>query len=177
MGREASGDHGGSFPVGHRPSRSRSTVAPDAVPEHEVQLVVRPLWEPALAISGADLRSVYVERYWLGVVGPSVIMLLRRLARGLEEHPQGFQISLADTARAIGLGAGTAKQSPINRTIDRACMFGAARRVSETEIHVRTHLPRLTARQLSRLPLAVRSAHQQWVLAESGADPTRPTAA
>ena len=152
------------------------SVAQDAPPEDQAQLVVRPLWDAGLAAAGFDLRSPYVEQYWLGVVGPSAIMLLRRLARGLESHPRGFQVTLSDTARAIGLGAGTGKQSPVNRTIDRACMFGAMRRVSETEIHVRTHLPRLSSRQLSRLPLAVRNSHQAW-FERPRVDPPGPHAA
>ena len=126
-------------------------------------LVVRPWWDPDLAVAGFDPRSTYVERYWLGVLGPSVVFLLRRLTRGLEEHPSGFQITLADTSRAIGLGGGIGRQAPINRTIDRACMFTTMRRVSATELQVRAHLPQLNQRQLSRLPLAVRNSHAHWL--------------
>ena len=140
-------------------------------------LVIRPWYDRRLATVGFDLRSAYVERYWLGVLGPSATMLLRRFARGLEERPDGFQISLADTARAIGLGGGTGRQSPITRTIDRACLFSTMLRVSESELHVRTHLPRLTPRQLSRLPLAVRNSHGPWLAANAPAGPSSPHAA
>jgi|GEM_PF-943523 len=126
-------------------------------------LVIRPWWDPDLAVAGFDPRSSYVERYWLGVLGPSVVFLLRRLTRGLEEHPAGFQITLADTSRAIGLGGGIGGQAPINRTIDRACMFTTMRRGSTNELQVRAHLPQLNHRQLSRLPLAVRNSHDQWI--------------
>ena len=126
-------------------------------------LVVRPWWDPDLAVAGFDPRSAYVERYWLGVLGPSVVFLLRRLSRGLQEHPSGFQITLADTSRAIGLGGGIGRQAPINRTIDRACMFTTMRRVSASELQVRAHLPQLNQRQLSRLPLAVRNSHERWL--------------
>ena len=134
-------------------------------PEHEAppsSLIIRPWWDPDLAVAGFDPRSAYVERYWLGVLGPSVVFLLRRLSRGLEEHPSGFQITLADTSRALGLGGGLGRQAPINRTIDRACMFNTMRRGSPTELQVRAHLPQLNQRQLARLPLAVRSAHERW---------------
>ncbi|MHB1138061.1 MAG: hypothetical protein ACYC2O_03835, partial [Microthrixaceae bacterium] len=134
-------------------------------------------YDPGLALDGFALCSPYVERYWLGVLGPSAIVLLRRLARGLDERPDGFQISLADTARAIGLGRGTGRQAPISRTIERACMFSAMRRVSATEVHVRTHLPRLTPRQLARLPLAVRNSHGPWLAAHRAGGPGAPHAA
>ena len=104
-------------------------------------LVVRPWWDPTLATTGHDPRGEYVERLWLGVIGPSAVVLLRRLARGLAEHPDGYAISLPDTARAIGLGAGTGRSAPINRTIDRCCMFGLMRRRDAGAVDVRTHLP------------------------------------
>ena len=132
-------------------------------------IVVRPWHDPGLAGAGHPPRSEYVERFWLGVVGPSAVMLLRRLARGLDEHPDGFAIALPDTARAIGLGGGTGRSSPVNRTIDRCCMFGLMRRLDDGSLQVRTHVPFLSQRQLARLPLAVRTSHDAW--------PAAPTAA
>ncbi len=137
----------------------------------EQALIVRPWWDPSLAIDGHPVTGEYTERFWLGVLGPSVICLLRRLARGFEAHPAGFQIVLTDTARAIGLGGGTGQQAPINRTIDRACTFGMARRVSPEELEVRLHLPTLTTRQLARLPLATRTSHNRWLAEHSPATP------
>lgn len=142
---------------------------------HPDSVVVRAWWDPDLAIRGFEPRSAYVERYWLGVLGPSAVFLIRRLARGLEEHPAGFRIDLADTARAIGLGAGTGRQSPIVRTIDRACMFGTMRRSGPDQLEVRTHLPKLTRRQLERLPLVVRRSHDAW-LAHPANDPSTRSA-
>lgn len=128
-----------------------------------VRMVVRPWFDPGLALRGVDPRSDYVERFWAGIVGPSVVLLSRRLARGLAEHPAGFSLAPADTARAIGLSGGLGPNAPMARTLDRACMFGLMRCPSPELVEVRTHLPLLTARQLRRLPLAVRSSHQQWL--------------
>ncbi len=127
------------------------------------RVVVRPWHDPALATDGQDPRGEYLERYWSGVVGPSVVLLVRRLARGLAEHPHGFVISLSDTARAIGLSGGTSRNSQISRTVERACMFRLLRRTALDTIEVRTHVPLLTHRQLQRLPLAVRTSHQAWL--------------
>lgn len=142
------------------PTRHREAPPADAKLS---SVAVRAWWDPDLAVRGFEPRSSYVERFWLGVLGPSVTLLLRRLERGLAEHPAGFRIELADTARALGLGAGTSPTSPIVRTIDRACMFGAMRRRTVDELEVRTHLPPLTRRQLERLPLAIRRSHDAWL--------------
>ena len=134
-------------------------------------LTVRPWWDPTLAVAGFDPRSAYAERFWLPVIGPSTLLLLRRFARGLEELPTGFRVSMLDTGRAMGLGAGTGRRSPVNRTIDRACTFGLARRTGEEELEVRTHLPRLTARQMDRLPVVLRRAHHEWLVQAGSEQP------
>lgn len=164
-------------------SITEQSVPDEAVPEKALPtpesdratLVIRPWWDPALATSGHDPRSEYVERFWLGVIGPSAVMLVRRLARGLAEHPSGFSIALPDTARAIGLGGGTGRSAPITRTIDRCCMFGAMRRSDEHTLDVRTHLPYLSRRQLDRLPLAVRNSHESWQAAQLAPPARRST--
>lgn len=130
------------------------------------RMVVRPWFDPGLALRGRDPRSDYVERFWTGLVGPSVVLLVRRLARGLSEHPAGFSLAPADTARAIGLSGGLGPNAPMARTLQRACMFGLMRRSATDLLEVRTHVPLLTPRQLRRLPLAVRSSHDHWLRAE-----------
>lgn len=127
------------------------------------RLVVRPWFEPGLALRGVDPRSEYVERYWTGVIGPSAVLLLRRLARGLAEHPAGYSLAPADTARAIGLSGGLGRSSPMARTLERCCLFGLMRRPEVEQLEVRTHLPLVSPRQLRRLPLAVRSSHETWL--------------
>lgn len=158
--------------------RHEPTIAADPLdlgpgPEH---LTVTAWWDPTLAVQGVDPRDPYAERFWLGIVGPSTLLLLRRLARGLEEHPNGFRIAVADTARALGLGAGRGRNGPLNRTVDRACAFGLARRRAPDRLEVRTHLPPLTARQVAQLPEALRIAHDAWQRSRDSR-PTGPRAA
>lgn len=88
--------------------------------------------------------------------------MLRRFARGLEECPGGFRIDLAETGLALGLGESVARSSTTHRSVVRACQFGAAYRVSVNRLAVRTHLPVLTRRQLSRLPEPVQRSHERW---------------
>jgi hypothetical protein len=144
---------------------------PDRDRELPARLVVRPWFDPGLALRGVDPRSDYVERYLTGLVGPSVVLLVRRLARGLAEHPAGFSMAPADTARAIGLSGGLGPNAPMSRTLDRACMFGLMRRDAPEQLEVRTHLPLLTPRQLRKLPLAVRSSHEQWLAEQHHGSP------
>jgi hypothetical protein len=137
----------------------------DPAAESLTHLTVVSWFDPFLAQHGYDPRSAYVERFWLGVLGPSATWLLRRLARGLDEHPDGFRINLADTAKALGLGEGTGRNSMVVRTVDRACQFGAAQLHARDRLAVRAHLAPLNARQLKRLPIAVQSAHERWMTA------------
>ena len=67
-------------------------------------LDIRPWPDPVIDTVGHDPRSHYVEEFWLGILGPSTTWLLRRMASGLEAHPSGFTMTLADTATALGLG-------------------------------------------------------------------------
>lgn len=127
------------------------------------RMIVRPWFDPGLALSGIDPRSDYVERFFSCLVGPSVVLLTRRFARGLTEHPGGYSISTADTARAIGLGAALGPNAPMARTLDRAAMFGFLRLSEPGSIEVRTHLPMLTQRQLRRLPRSVLASHDHWI--------------
>ena len=52
-------------------------------------LSIRPWPDPVIDLLGHDPRSAYVERFWLGVLGPSTTWLMRRLASGLETAPAG----------------------------------------------------------------------------------------
>src|SRR5215211_3813539 len=124
---------------------------------------VRP-WPDAV---GLDPRSPYVERFWLGILGPSTTWLLRRLAAGLEAEPAGFSLSLPDTAQALGLG-GRGRNSPFVRALARSCQFELAMVPGPGELAVRRRLPPLTRRQLDRLPAAVQAEHERWREAEAG---------
>lgn len=155
-------------PPHERLTEEASSPGRQVLPE---RLVVQPWFDPGLALRGVDPRSEYVERYFTGIVGPSVVLLVRRLARGLSEHPSGFSIDTSDTARAIGLGAALGPNAPMARTLDRSVTFGLIRRSDVGVLGVRTHLPLLTPRQLRRLPRSVRSSHDQWVTSRSAEPP------
>jgi hypothetical protein len=127
------------------------------------QLRVVPWIDPTTERIGHDPRSAYVERFWLGVLGPSATWLLRRLADEIEQEPRGSVIDLADAARSIGLGTKGGRHTTFLHAIDRTCEFGLARYVADDTLALRRRLPPLTRNQLARLPAPLRDEHQQWL--------------
>jgi len=90
----------------------------------------------------------------LGILGPSTVWLLRRLAAGFEYSPSGFDLDLAETARSLGLGDRSGRHSPFVRAINRTVQFGLARLSGPAELSVRRRLPSLNRGQLNRLSSA-----------------------
>lgn len=84
------------------------------------RLHVTPWPDPVIDSLGHDPRSPYVEQFWLGILGPSTTWLLRLLATGLEAEPEGFELPLADAARALGLASRNGRHSPFVRSLARA---------------------------------------------------------
>jgi hypothetical protein len=105
-----------------------------------------------------EARSPYVERYWLTVVGPSTLWLLRTVAAELEQSPAGFTLDLAAASSALGLGYRSGRSSPIARSIERLGQFGLAHRDGYS-LRVRCHLPDLNHAQIRRLPPHLRRSH------------------
>lgn len=112
---------------------------------------------------GHDPRSTYAEWFWLPVIGPSTLWLARRIAAGLDEHPDGFELPLAATARALGLGDRGGRNSPLWRSVNRLIGFELARPFPSGQgLAVRRRFPPLCARQLARLTPELARAHRAW---------------
>ncbi|MGI9032599.1 MAG: hypothetical protein ACR2HY_02730 [Acidimicrobiales bacterium] len=136
------------------------TSSPPSTPP--ATLTIRPWPDSVIDALGHDPRSRYVEQFWLGVLGPSTTWLLRRLAAGLEAHPAGFDLALADTAQALGLGSKGGRHSPFMRALTRCCQFEMADARPDGALAVRRKLPPLNRRQVQRLPEHLQAAHQAW---------------
>jgi hypothetical protein len=119
--------------------------------------------DPVIDSLGHDPRSLYVETYWLPVLGPSTTWLLRRVAAELDLTPEGFEIDLDETARSLGLGTTErqSRHSPFMRTLRRSIDFDMAQLRSESTLAVRRKLPPLSRRHLSRLPVSLQSSHER----------------
>jgi hypothetical protein len=98
------------FPF-RRHSLSTVSLLPADVPSASV-LPIRPWADGVIDALGHDPRSAYVERFWLGILGPSTTWLLRHMAARLDASPEGFDLDLAATAQALVWGFTVASGFP-----------------------------------------------------------------
>ena len=150
-----------------RPARHRPTPVLGPAERLHVVAWVDPVADP----HGVHPCSRYVELYWLGVIGPSTTWLLRRLSYGLAVRPVGFDLDLAETARALGLGERMGKNAPFRRALQRLCTFELARPHGPGGIAVRTRVPPLPLRHLGRLPEALQASHRRWLVEQHLPEP------
>ena len=78
----------------------------------------------------------------LRVLGPSTTWLLRRGVAGLDREPDGYPISLADTARSHGLSDLFGRSSPVVRAVSRTIKFQLAVPEGPNILAVRRRAPR-----------------------------------
>ena len=134
-----------------------------AVHDTPQTLTVRPWPDSVLDQVGHDPRSPYVERFWLGVLGPSSVVFLRKLAADLEANPAGYELSMAETARTLGLGMRGGRNSPFLRTINRCAQFRMVHLEEDDRVLLaRRKLPPLTRGQITRLPEPLQLQHREW---------------
>jgi hypothetical protein len=133
------------------------------IPTDLSSLLVVPWTDPVIDQIGYDPRTVYVERFWLGILGPSATWLVRHLVDRLDGEPEGYELDLDECATALGLGRRPGAAGVFPRTLARCCQFGAARFVTPTTLAVRRRMPPLTRRQVARLPAKLRDDHDRWV--------------
>ncbi len=123
---------------------------------------VVPWDDPLVESLGFDLRSRYVERFWLPVLGPSATWLLRRIADRLASDPEGFDLPLEDTARALGLGGVGGRHSPFNRALARCARYRALRHAGTGVVAVRRRLAPVPAHLARRFPMTLADEHRRW---------------
>lgn len=122
--------------------------------------------DPVVDDIGVDPRSLYVEKFWLSVLGPSATWLLRRLADRFDVDPEGFDLDLDETARSLGVGGSASRHAPVQRAVERCLRYGMARREGEGVLAVRRCVPPVPRRQLLRLSTALQEQHRAWEAAE-----------
>ena len=124
-------------------------------------------WKDSLVEQGGyAIDDPYIEMFWLPILGPTATWLLRRLAGGLQHDPEGYTVDMVDLARGIGVNYTPGRHNPFARALSRCTMFGAAQQIAvqpHRTIAVRSVLPQLPVRHLSRLPHPLRIAHHDWI--------------
>jgi len=140
----------------------------DATPLISVRLV-----ETADRVGrGWPIGSTFVEEFWLPILGPSAVALLRWFDRRADHYRRITTLNVADIAVAIGLGDATSKHSPIVRTVERLVRFDAARwdapDASMPELAIYTHLFAVPTRLTVRLPEPLQAEHRRTLAALAG---------
>ena len=135
------------------------TRAPD---DYRVpKLLVRPWLDAVGAEDGYDPRSEYVEQFWLAILGPSTVVLLRRLAMALDQWPDGFECSTRELSWSLGLGHMGAGAS-FARILRRSEDFGMTSLQPDAELLVRRLMPPVPLRMVRRLPEWLQEAHREY---------------
>jgi hypothetical protein len=122
---------------------------------------ITPWDDPVVDRRGHDPRSAYVEQFWLSVLGPTATWLLRRLAAGFDDHPDGYDLDVEATARSLGLSVAKGMASPFAKALQRCVMFGVANRLTDSWV-VRRRVPSISQRHLLRLPSSLQTEHERW---------------
>ena len=156
-------------PIPTRSALRTTTSEPSPACTPPTTVVIRPWIDPLVDEIGHDPRSLYVERFWLGVLGPTATWVLRRLTAGLADHHDGYCIDLASTAKAMGLSFNPGRSSPFSKALQRCTMFGLAHQTSDG-FAVRRRIPTVAHRHLRRMPDSVRDEHDRWESAHVAAD-------
>lgn len=116
-------------------------------------LVIHPAPHPRVDVhrAGFPLDHPYLEQCWTPVLGPSSVLLLRRMSLLWRDATPAL-LSTSELGAQLGLGRGTGRHSPANRTVDRIVRFGFASWSSPSSLDVFTEIPPVPAKQLDRLP-------------------------
>ncbi len=129
-------------------------------------LMVVPWHDPIVDAVGFDVRSNYVELFWLNVLGPTATWTLRRLVTGLDRYPLGYELDLAETAGMLGLAYSSGTSNSFARALNRCQLFGMSQAMPGGGLAVRRKVPPVAARHLSRMPAQLQAMHSQWKVRE-----------
>ncbi|MEP7112897.1 MAG: hypothetical protein ABI862_06500 [Ilumatobacteraceae bacterium] len=138
-------------------------IAPMDISVTERLLMVVPWHDPVVDEIGYDVRSQYVELFWLNVLGPTATWILRRLVLGFDRYPLGYELDLDETASALGLSYTLGTANAFMRSLNRCVLFGVSQ-TTEGGLAVRRRVPPVATRHLMRMPPHLRQAHHQWSL-------------
>ena len=133
--------------------------------------------QPTTSIGGSELHiryitspaehpldGAYVERFYLPTLGPSSILLLRRIAGDHRPTPSSGRTIILDLealAGSMGLGTGTGPNSTIRKTIRRLINFGIIHEDQLGYITIPSHLPPVPPHKQRRWPTELQAEHNR----------------
>lgn len=105
---------------------------------------------------GHDPRGAYAHEFWLPLLGPSSLLVTRKLLDRMEAAGGRCTIDTAELAVSVGLGASVGRNSRIATTFARLAGFGLLHvgptRDDDAAVAVRTAWAPLSRSQALRLP-------------------------
>ena len=129
-------------------------------------LILRPWADRIHDTLGHDPRSWYVETFWLPTLGPTCVLLLRRIADGFDRNPDGFVVATAALSASLGVGEQATTGGPLRRALRRLEQFAMSTTDDDGALLVRRNLPPIHRKHVKRLPPVVRSVHHEWAEAQ-----------
>lgn len=111
--------------------------------------------------AGFPLDHPYLEQCWTPILGPTSVVLLRRIPQLWREHDLTVEIPTGELAASIGLGKSHGRHGAMWRSLDRISRFRFAEPSGPGEIDVFTEFPPVGQRQLERLPAWNRRRHDE----------------
>lgn len=115
---------------------------------------------PSISRAGFPLDHAYVEQCWAPVIGPTSVLLLRRIPL-LWQDDLAPVIAADELAASIGLGRSTGRNGSLWRTLERVVRFRFATVSGPGELDVFTEVPPLRQDDLRRLPAWSRRRHDE----------------
>lgn len=125
-------------------------------------LEVHPAPHPKLEVhrAGFPLDHPYLEQCWTPVLGPSSVLLLRRVPLLWRESAPA-QVDVGELGAQLGLGRGDGRHSTMGRTVERIVRFRFANWSEPGVLDVFTEVPPLPERHLDRVPRWCVERHEQ----------------
>jgi hypothetical protein len=139
---------------------------PQSFAPSEPTVMVVPWHDPLVDSVGHEVRSQYVELFWLNVLGPTATWTLRRLVAGLDRYPLGYELDLDETANELGLSYSAATSNTFVRARQRCVLFGVAQPIPDG-LAVRRRLPPVAGRHLARMPEGLQLQHAAWTVRQA----------
>ena len=139
-----------AFPIRAEPRHRPQLTLPSPVEGAALRVV--PWLDPVADPHGVHPCSRYVELYWLGIIGPARPGCCAASPTASRSTRTDSTSTSSETARSLGLGERMGKNSPFRRALQRLGTFELARSHGPSGLAVRTRIPPLPLRHLSRLP-------------------------
>ena len=83
------------------------------------QIATRFIDRPGPSPGDVTIHDTYRQRWWLPIIGPTATCILNHLAATDDDTSSWNVTPTPQFAFALGLGKGTARNSPLIRSIDR----------------------------------------------------------